>query len=55
VEPSYFAPLPVGEVLSRCCQTLTFQYSRRGDAVRARLFRSFVNEFNETYGRRTHS
>ncbi len=49
LEPSIFAPCPVGEVLARCCRNLVNQYSRAGDKQRARLFTDYVNEFEAAY------
>ncbi len=49
IDPSIFAPCPVGEVLARCCRNLVNQYNRAGDSERARLFTDYVNEFDTAY------
>ena len=49
--PSFLARSPVGEVLCRCCRNLTHQYSLQGNHRRAKLFGSFVNEFEATHRR----
>ncbi len=48
---SDLAPTPVREVLCRCCRNLVNHYRDTGDSERAKLFRSFVEEFEETYER----
>ena len=45
------APTPVREVLCRTCRNLVNHYTHSGDAEHAKLFESFVNEFEETYNR----
>ena len=45
------APTPVREVLCRTCRNLVNHYTLSGDAEHAKLFESFVNEFEETYNR----
>ncbi len=45
------APTPVREVLCRNCRNLVNHYTATGDAERARLFASFVTEFETTYER----
>ena len=45
------APLPVREVLARLCRHLAGQYSAGGEAERARMFASFVDEFEAAYTR----
>ncbi len=45
------APMPVREVLCRCCQNLLSHYTAAGDTDRARLFGSFVEEFEAAYAR----
>ena len=45
------APTPVREVLCRNCRNLVNHYTVTGDAERARLFASFVVEFETTYER----
>ncbi len=46
-----FAPTPVREVLCRCCRNLAHHYASSGDETHARLFASFVEEFEQTYSR----
>ncbi len=45
------APTPVREVLCRCCRNLVNHYHASGEAERARLFASFVEEFTTTHER----
>jgi regulator of sirC expression with transglutaminase-like and TPR domain len=45
------APTPVREVLCRNCRNLVNHYTAAGDADRARLFASFVVEFETTHER----
>jgi regulator of sirC expression with transglutaminase-like and TPR domain len=45
------APTPVREVLCRNCRNLVNHYTVTGDAERARLFASFVVEFETTHER----
>ncbi len=45
------APMPVREVLSRNCRHLASLFSESGDAERATLFASFVEEFDAAYSR----
>jgi regulator of sirC expression with transglutaminase-like and TPR domain len=45
------APTPVREVLCRCCRNLVQHYEASADPERARLFASFVEEFESTYER----
>ena len=47
------APTPVREVLCRSCRNLANHYDTAGDAGHARLFASFVAEFEATYERHT--
>lgn len=53
IEPkiSDLAPTPVREVLSRACRNLAHHYAAAGDEPHARLFASFVDEFDSTYER----
>ncbi len=44
-----FAPTSVREVLCRCCRNLAHHYASAGDEPHARLFASFVEEFEQTY------
>ncbi len=48
-QPADLAPTPVREVLCRCCRNLTNHYHAAGDAVCARLFASFVEEFESAF------
>lgn len=48
---SYLTPTPVREVLCRCCRNLASHYSMAKDPARARLFASFVHEFEVTHHR----
>ncbi len=52
---SYLTPTPVREVLCRCCRNLASHYSIAQESARARLFASFVNEFEVTYHRNVSS
>jgi len=45
------ARTPVREVLCRSCRNLANHYGEAGDAVRARLFASFIEEFDAAYAR----
>jgi regulator of sirC expression with transglutaminase-like and TPR domain len=49
------APTPIREVLCRCCRNLVQHYEASADAERARLFASFVEEFESTYERHAQS
>jgi regulator of sirC expression with transglutaminase-like and TPR domain len=51
----FLSPTPVGEVLCRCCRNLVNQYSAHNDQKRARLYTSFVNEFEATYRKQAQS
>jgi regulator of sirC expression with transglutaminase-like and TPR domain len=53
IEPSLgdLAPAPVREVLTRCCRNLVNHYRAAGDEAHARLFASFVAEFDAAYVR----
>jgi regulator of sirC expression with transglutaminase-like and TPR domain len=53
IEPSLgdLAPAPVREVLARCCRNLVHHYTVAGDEPHARLFASFVAEFDAAYVR----
>ncbi|MBS0631675.1 MAG: transglutaminase family protein [Verrucomicrobia bacterium] len=44
-------PTPVREVLCRSCRNLVNHYHAAGDPEKARLFASFIEEFNATYER----
>jgi len=46
-------PTPIREVLCRSCRSLANHYKAAGDAERARLFATFVEEFDATYERNT--
>jgi len=55
IEPKVtdIAPTPVREVLCRCCRNLVHHYHTAGDDDHAKLFASFVEEFESTYERHT--
>jgi regulator of sirC expression with transglutaminase-like and TPR domain len=48
---SDLAPMPVREVLARSCRHLATQYSACGEMDRARMFASFVEDFEAAYTR----
>lgn len=48
---SDLAPTPVRELLCRSCRNLVNHYSAGGEIERARLFASFVEEFEATHAR----
>lgn len=48
-EPGHFMPLPVGDVLLRCCRNLVNQFTRANQPDNARLFAAFVHEFESAY------
>jgi hypothetical protein len=50
-QPSDLAPTPVREVLSRNCRILVNHYTAAGDLGHARLFASFVEEFEAAFAR----
>mgnify|MGYP001196099727 CR=1 FL=1 len=54
-KPSYFSPIPVGQILRRSCANLSRQYTLNNDPERARLFASFVREFETIYRRHAKS
>lgn len=43
------APAPIREVLCRCCRNLAQHFTASRDFVNARLFSSFVDDFDATY------
>ncbi len=45
------APIPVREVLARCCRNLVGHYAAAGDPMRSDLFARFVAEFDAAYER----
>jgi len=53
IEPQihHIAPTPVREVLCRCCHNLVNHYQQDGQPGNARLFASFVAEFDATFQR----
>ena len=53
IEPklSDLAPTPIREVLCRNCRNLVQHYTAAGDHTRARMFASFVDEFDSAYER----
>lgn len=48
---SDLAPTPGREVLCRCCRNLVNHYAAAGDPARARLFASFVADFEASHAR----
>lgn len=48
---SYLTPTPVREVICRCCRNLASHYSLAKQPDLARLFATFVHEFEVTYQR----
>lgn len=48
---SYLTPTPVREVICRCCRNLVNHFSLAQQPEKARLFASFVHEFEVTYQR----
>ncbi len=56
IEPkiSDLAPMPVREVLCRCCRNLVHHYTLAGDDDHAALFAEFVDEFDAAYERNLH-
>lgn len=52
---SYLTPTPVREVLCRCCRNLASHYAIAQDNDHARLFASFVHEFEITHQRNVSS
>ncbi len=55
IEPKVtdLAPIPVREVLCRCCRNLVHHYRTAGDEEHAKQFSEFVDEFDSTYARHT--
>lgn len=51
IKPTDLAPTPVREVLCRCCRNLAHHYATQGEETNARLFASFVDEFDAAYSR----
>jgi regulator of sirC expression with transglutaminase-like and TPR domain len=50
-QPADLARTPIREVLCRSCRNLVNHYGEAGDPVRARLFASFIEEFDAAYAR----
>jgi len=50
-DPAALMPVPVGEVLARCCRNLVNQYTAARDHKKAKLFAEFVHEFELVYRR----
>lgn len=48
-DDSYFMPISTGEVLLRCCRNLVNQFTRAHQMEKARLFASYVQEFESIY------
>ena len=51
---SDLTPTPIREVLCRSCRNLVNHYKAAGDLEHAKLFSSFVEEFDATYERHAH-
>ncbi|QYM79387.1 transglutaminase-like domain-containing protein [Horticoccus luteus] len=53
IEPTLtdLAPTPIREMLTRACRNLAHHYAAANDEPHARLFASFVSEFDSTYER----
>lgn len=49
----HFGPSPVGEVLCRCCRNLAHQYRLLFDDEKADLYKSYVNEFEANFEKRS--
>ncbi len=54
-DPTLLAPAPVGDVLCRCCRNLVRQFGLRNNPGKAKLFASFVREFEDVYRRHAES
>lgn len=52
LDPSYLTPMPVGDVLIRCCRNLVTQFNEMNDRDKAQIFSSFLDEFEKAYQRR---
>jgi regulator of sirC expression with transglutaminase-like and TPR domain len=50
-KPSDLAPIPVREMLCRCCRNLVLHYAAAGEGEHSRTFAEFVEEFEATYDR----
>ncbi|HEY3756298.1 MAG TPA: transglutaminase-like domain-containing protein [Opitutaceae bacterium] len=50
-QPGELGPTPVREVLCRSCRTLVNHYREAGESDKARLFASFIEEFEAAYVR----
>ncbi len=50
-EPGELGPTPVREVLCRSCRTLVNHYREAGESDKARLFATFIEEFEAAYAR----
>ena len=44
-------PTAIHEVLCRCCRNLVHHYTVSGEPARARLFASFIADFETTHTR----
>lgn len=51
--PADLSPTPVREVLARCCRNLVAHYNAGGHVNRARMFETFVGDFEASYERHT--
>lgn len=49
--PTDLAPTPAREVLARCCRNLAAHYTAAGQTHQARMFESFLGEFEVAYER----
>jgi len=52
LDPGYLTPMPVGDVLMRCCRNLVTQFNEMNDNERAQIFAGFLDEFEKAYQRR---
>ena len=50
-KPADLMPTPIREVLCRSCRNLVNHYTAAGESERAKLFASFVEDFESTYER----
>lgn len=50
-DPQWLHPAPVGEVLCRVCRNLSHHFYLKNHPRNARIFATFVKEFEETYRR----
>jgi regulator of sirC expression with transglutaminase-like and TPR domain len=50
-QPADLMPTAIHEVLCRCCRNLVHHYTVSGEPARARLFASFITDFETTHTR----